>query len=504
MEFKKSLVLFAGIPFACLSLFGNTTNEHLKTYLSPRYAIRHLPHEYSTYHDHVYTKSKNCSMKTKMQLTGFYRSSTEEAKAGEHFGGSRGQNGINIGNPFDPSGPVGFVADRARMMRKADPANLQTGVIGNASFVEEKGGIVFRPKHQQVGLRFDLHHDLCGPFENFFFQVSTPLVHIKNDLKVTICDDALGDECGKPLARFFNGSYEVTDDIFNLQSPLTKARICGAHSRMGFGDIDFNLGYKCYEKEQHHVFLKIKLTVPTGSKPNGEYLFDAVYGNGGHFGLGWQLDTGMNFECTKHATMKVMAAFMHNYLFEASEIRTPSIKGEPFSHYYLAGRVGQEEKPFFPAANVLTQSMRIKPGHQLEGLLAGSFKSSNFVIDAGYNLYWRDRESAWVKRWKDNEYALIAQPVRNAAGEFDDINAEPTTINAVNATSAEIIDKNDIDTSSVETPELISHTLFASLGYNFKLYHCPMFAGLGGSYEFGNNRTTFDTYSLWVKLGTSF
>ena len=85
----------------------------------------------------------------------------------------------------------------------------------------------------------------------------------------------------------------------------------------------------------------------------------------------------------------------YRYLFEGTEKRPLSVTGFndrgqgtgnsgkelKLTHYALAGRVGQINKPFFPLANVLTRDLRVKPGSQLDGIINFSVQHKSVILD---------------------------------------------------------------------------------------------------------------------------
>jgi hypothetical protein len=159
----------------------------------------------------------------------------------------------------------------------------------------------------------------------------------------------------------------------------------------------------------------------------------------------------------------------------------------------LAAHLGQKDKALFPAANELTQALRIKPGSQMEMMAMLSFLSSRFVIDAGYNLFWKDQESAWVKRWKDNDF-YIAKTTYNT-----------NAINAFAATDGTVVNLVDLDIDAVKTPSLFTHKLFAGLGYTCMVTRTfPLSLGFGADYEFAVTNADIEQWGVWFKLAGSF
>ena len=285
----------------------------------------------------------------------------------------------------------------------------------------------------------------------------------------------------------------------SLQDPLTKAKIAGRRTAQGIADIDLGLGYKYLDEEKRHAFISVEVTIPTGTKVRGEYLFDAAYGNGRHFGLGASLDAGLELWRSDKSTLRALWVARYKYLFEGTESRTLGVKGVPFGQYFLAGTTdpagtgtAQTGKALFPLANVLTQGLTVKPGSMLDTSLDFAFNSNNFTIDVGYNLFWRDQETVHAK-------AAFSQNLAIAAGAHDTTGplVVPAAVFLNNIGSL-------LDISTVKTPSLLSHKLFAGFGYSGTMYkHCRWSVGCGGSYEFATSNADIENYAVWLKGGLS-
>jgi hypothetical protein len=162
------------------------------------------------------------------------------------------------------------------------------------------------------------------------------------------------------------------------------------------------------------------------------------------------------------------------------------------SHYYMAGLIGQKAVSLFPAANILSMPLRVKPGNVLDGLVNLSFKSGGFIIDFGYNAFYKDDERVWIKSWTDGQYQ-IATTTYSTADEF-------TT-----AKSALALDATNFDTDSVKTPSQLTQKLMGALGYGWNINKkYPTTVGIGASYEMAGDNSSQQSYALWIKGGVSF
>ncbi len=62
----------------------------------------------------------------------------------------------------------------------------------------------------------------------------------------------------------------------------------------------------------------------------------------------------------------------------------------------------------------------------------------------------------------------------------------------------------DIDFASVANPAVISNIIYGTVGYDFDVCSYPIFAAVGGSYEFPDINTALTRWKVWGKVGVSF
>ncbi len=462
--------------------YASSDLQTKKTFLSMRPTGVNLPLEYSTWHNHAYG-TKDESRNAHIQLAGFYQKSSNSHELGKYFGVGNGTNQFKIGT-------AGTGIDLEKLNIIHDATSTSNNLAGTLSL---------SPQAESYGALVQIMHDIKLPGISMVISAALPFVHISRDIKIKQTKQV--EYRGLTPVDFFAGK-RPTDHATaaeNLQGELTHAKIVGKRTAMGLADANINIGFKVSEQEDHHVFLNLGVTIPTGKKVRGEYLFEPTYGNGGHCGLGARLDAGVTAWKDKKAKLRALAAIDYRYLFEATENRTIGIKNKPFHQYYLAARKGQKDEALFPAANVLTQPLHVKPGSQFEVMTALSFACSNFIVDAGYDMFLKDQESLWVKQWNDGEIYLV-----NAGYKT---NQEFTTLtDADHGQGSTVINKDDLDVDAAKTPVLFSHKLFASVGYTFHIGEnkYPLSVGLGSSYEFGVSNADIDQWSVWFKAAGSF
>jgi hypothetical protein len=507
--------------FIAVSLFvgmASATTYSGKTFLAPRAVGTNLPMELTTWHEYPYqmlAKKQGHRVRAHFELTPFYQASDNKEDLGKYFGIGNCKNCFVVGK------------DTEVTAKTADIDGLF--LIHNASNIDDvaKGTISFNPKQEIWGARLDYFQDIDHPIKGLFFKASMPIVYVENSLNMCIGNSTSVEVGGKTfsLNDFFAGNVEVTEamDALSQQSPLCYAKIgcSGKESKVGIADINLALGYKIHQSDSAHVFLSAQAIVPTGSRPNGEYLWAPVIGNGKHFGLGARLDTAVQLWSNKNASVRMLFDVDYRYLFESSEYRTLGLKGcdnpYKFAHYYLAGRLGQDNKPLFPAANILTQSIKVKPGSQFDILADLSFKSSGFVIDLGYNFFYKDEEDCWSKCFCSS--GCCGTSCESTCGErccstgccwedgvYGIVNPDYVTNDTLVANDfVKTLNASDLDVSTVQTPSQVTHKIYAGLGYGFDIAkRFPALFGIGGSYEFVSDNSALEGYALWVKFGVSF
>ncbi len=498
---------------ALLSLvfFGSAaaTTYSQKTDFSPRAVLMNRAMEYTTWHElefgHTKAPSKSL-LNGHVALTGFYQESQNGADLGKYFGIGNGKNSFRVG-----------------------PQNVATTeVINNFLIHDHDGGgnvdqstltgtIAFNPKQEIYGMRVDYFQDINDPFKKFFFKASMPVVHVQQKMGMSIKDETLlaahvnNDNKARSLQDFFGGLINIAQAA-DKQGPLTKAKITGNRSTTGIADLNLALGYKLYTTPQNHLYVNAGILIPTGTKKKGEYLFEPRTGNGGHTGFTMGIDGGVELwsNKSKEASVRLLAALDYRYLFESTEYRTPMLNESffdatftnnltysKFNHYYLGGYRGTHPLSLFPAANVFTQGLKVKPGNQGEAIVDLSFKCSGFVVDLGYNAFYKEKESVWLKNWDDSSFAIVKRDFDASANDI------PSALGA--AAASKFVTKSDFDMESVTNPSQFSHKIFGGLGYSFAIAH-KYFAtlGLGASYEFATDNATMEAMALWAKAGFSF
>ncbi|MFA6527647.1 MAG: hypothetical protein WCT20_04450, partial [Candidatus Babeliales bacterium] len=439
-----------------------------KTFLMPRSPGQNLAFESTSWHRLIYPAVKS-EQKWHLQWGDIYQASVHGKELGKYFGIGNGSNSFIVG----PEPLIGTTNDSEVY---SDYIIHDYAVISDAETVHPLTGIVsFSPKQEILGDRLDVIGEFC---DCCYIKASLPVVSVRNTMRMRITSqqpaqmkNGSGTVTAEySLSDYFKGGVDVCQamDDADLQVPLTHAKIDGGRRYTGLSDLDVQFGYKCYHTEAAHVFLNLGVTLPTSNKPKGKWLFEPLTGNGAHAGLGFGFDTGARLWEKGSSDLTLMAFANYRYLFEGTEHRTLSLKPDNFSavmdrpvllHYALLAQNGAAAyTPLIPAANLLTQKLAVKPGNSLDAVLDLSLKSGQFVIDLGYNLFYKDKESIKLKHgtWQDNVYGIAASDVDTSAG-----------ITLSQLVNNHLITTADFDVNAAKTPAYLTNKIFGGLGYTY-------------------------------------
>ncbi len=482
---KKTQFLFACM-FLSSSLFASTNIKH--TFLMPRPVLDDLALEKTGWHEPLELKNK-FNKNFHLQKTFFTKHSIKGQDVGKYFG-IDGTNQISISNADNVGQIVANDAidvwDRF-LIHNYNPGGGRTQT--DAEFY-------LNPKQEVWALRLDFFGLLHNPIPKTFFKISAPIAYIENNLNTNYTTNT-PDTDGEYISQFFNGNNINSGDASNLQEALLYGKIDSTRKNAsGLADIDAHFGYRLVENEKKSIYISGLVTIPTGNRPKSNYLFEPIYGNGNHLALGWQVDAKLQLWKEKRHSGCLNFVLKHKYVTDGTERRLIplNLPSYPFAHYYLAQRVGAAQgTPLFPAANILNQDVTIRPGNSLQAFLDLKFKAENFLIDAGYNLYYKEKENISLKTvWQDNVYAIANADYNVNGGNFD------------NAAELVRINNNILNLDGAVNPNQLNHKVFASLGYNFSISNHPTHIGFGAAYEFANNNFELEGYQFWVKGSCAF
>ncbi len=501
--FVRSALLTALLAVSANAVYAITTHSN-KNMLMPRSSQANAALEYIGWHGHVYDQLP-AGLRSNLQIAPFYQESDAKKDLAQYFG---------IGNGSDT-----FTMGRATAYGGAAVANtnidlpyiLHAPTAGGGAPLgyDAAATVKLAPEQEQYGARLDFFQDLNTPIKNLFFRASTTAVHVQNNMHFKLSDvhEQTTPDMNLNIADVFSGAGSNAQ-----QAALTKAKMGGRRSRFGLADIDFSLGHKCLLTPRSHAFFSIDMTVPTGNRVLADYVFAPVVGNGRHFALGASFDGGIDVWRNDIGSIRFNAAVRYKYLFENTEERTLSLRNGAhgttgaltnMSKYYLVGQKNSLLRAKLqPLANISSMPVSVKPGHELDMLAMMSFEASKFTFDVGYNPFWRDAENVYVKNFAGSGQYAIADKNYDVATALA---AFAAGVAGAGYRAGNELTLADFDISSIMTPTLLSHKLFAGAGYSWKAYDKVLCSvGLGGSYEFATSNADIENFAFWGKFNISF
>lgn len=282
--------------------------------------------------------------------------------------------------------------------------------------------IQFKPVIDNVIIDFGFYLGLDAWRKGVYFWLHAPFAHTRWDININekrsnpginnaaqgylTPDILLRNQLLDSFTDFVNGkSIQNTENIsfqelkFGKMSNdrLIKSRL--AEIRTGFG-------WNFFTETMYHGGFNIQLAAPTGLRPDAEFLFEPLVGNG-HF---WELGFGANGHYTfwhnqnetHYCSFYIDANITH--LFRTRQARSFDLtRAGTLSRYMLAmtmtspaidlqGTNGiipsaQFNNDFLPVANITTLDVEVSVALQADIVLMFNTTKNNISFDFGYN-YW--------------------------------------------------------------------------------------------------------------------
>ncbi len=335
-----------------------------------------------------------------------------------------------------------------------------------------------------------------------------------------------------PTLGSFTEALKGQTTFGQMTEKMAYGKVCDAQTKTGLSDLLIILGYDIISRERGYAGLNIRVAAPTGNRAQSVYLFEPIVGNGKHWELGagfagrvliWEKDGDQEL------SFFVDANFTH--LFKTRQTRSFDFCSNGFgSRYILLKEFDSDENytgKLIPAINKTTLCCKVSVDIQLELLAMFGYTYRGFLFDIGYNGWIRSKERISLRECiAARTYGLKGiQNVQTAANAASNITQSTATFHG-NAFSEQtavadprsplFISTDDLNLSSAASPMVLTHKLFAHVGYGWERDEQDRFIpfiGLGTSVEFEGintsntekpNRNTLSQWAFWFKCGFSF
>ena len=286
----------------------------------------------------------------------------------------------------------------------------------------------------------------------------------------------------------------------------------GAH----LSDTEMTLGYNytCQETD-NNVSVGVRITAPTGNKPQGIYVLEPINGRGGNWGVGGYLAGTYRVwqSASEHDALKINFMSSGIHLCNADVIRSYDLTANDHGSKYLL--VADYHNNTFQSSiqnlvNLSTLESQSSFAFEGDAALALTFSSGGFSADLGYNVWGRTQENLSITQQFDTQrYAILGQQyVSNyttgnpstlcqptatigssqaALGGDGAANANPS-LGVLDATIAanRIGGTADFNTAITAQYAAVTSKLFAKIGDNWKDCDCCPYVNLMGECEWSN------------------
>ncbi|MFS8507113.1 MAG: hypothetical protein LVQ75_03220 [Candidatus Babeliales bacterium] len=370
--------------------------------------------------------------------------------------------------------------------------------------------IKFRPQQTfgGVGLSARMHFRDC-----YWLMVEAPIVSVKNNMHLTetIINNGGGVTGGAGLNNFTSAT--TMKDAFK-QAGMLYGKIDGAQTATGLADLTIKFGYDNPFLNRKDLFMNmfVGAVLPTGNKPKAVYMFEPIYGNGGHaafmMGSHGEVDLGK----FKQGKLWLSWSAHTQYLFENTQKRSFDLKlNGPWSRYLSmfetqAKRAAAGVTNATWGINLLTQDAKVTPGYSGTFDTMISYMGSKYYGGVGYSTFVRQAEKVELaKAWQYTEASITAyDQAGDDINRFRTIGTAYTDLDQDTVTTLLPIGEIDIDLNSAAHPSSVSHMVHANLGYHDKTRRYPFIVESGASYEFSRQNTAMSRWAVWANVRVSF
>jgi hypothetical protein len=323
--------------------------------------------------------------------------------------------------------------------------NAQTDWLADYFYLptDFQSQLTFRPRLDHILLDFNYYTDLTEWCEGLYLFIEAPLEHTRWRLRMDEQILSQGTDTGSYAAGYFTpqslgtnqlltsfaeyaagvapGSITQAVNIADINAqpppavpqmtvalnPLTSALISPTtRVKTRFADVRADLGYVFYVNECAHAGVYLEIAAPAGNRPNGNYFFEAVAGNGHFAELGGGIQGHFDIcRCSQSGNaIGFYYDFVATHLFTTHQTRTFDLLGKPFSRYMLAEKMATPtiaitgtttaattvfSNAFNPVANLSTIKVNVQTNVQLQATAMFNIAYCDWNFDVGYNFWYR-------------------------------------------------------------------------------------------------------------------
>ncbi len=483
------VLLSLGLAHSCLAVSA-------KTFFMPRSVGQDAVLEQATLHHFIH--SHEPSPHFTFEIAPFYQESTNSKDIASYFLPS-GKTSLSIQGATSANRATADISalwlliagQNTRLNpppQAIPPAPHFPGVAGFADagaaalyFNEYSSTISIKPEIKTFGASLSLYKAFDCTNNRVWFSLFMPVTQVETNVKLK--EYAISSAVGTRGAIDGFVVRDHTDGTARFEQPTLGNMLSaveafnnpfwkygkikqGVQQLTGLADIKMKLGWRVADGKFIHCDVYPSLIIPTGYKPKSEYLFEPVIGNAQHLGFGGGATINFAFI---HKTQKYVGLgsnVEYHYLFRGTERRSFDLLANgPWSRYLLVYQPTIDPLLVQPGINFFTKDVKVTPQSELNWLTTLHAGYHAFFIEAGYDLWWKDREkvvlkNAWTEQiaiaglFKDLDVPFTLNSVSRAKisdSSYDDV------INNPDATQPTLVQSSDLNLGSAAHPSRISN-----------------------------------------------
>jgi hypothetical protein len=324
--------------------------------------------------------------------------------------------------------------------------------------------------------------------------------------------------------------YSTTPGNIRTAYPLTVAKMCPCPAKKAaLSDIQADIGWD-YMRNSYHVGFFGRVVAPTGTQPNGEYLFEPIIGNGKHWELGGGITSHLQLwkDPVRKYTLDMHINANITHLFNSRQQRVFDLKGfGPLSRYLLVEKINEPVATLnvSPAANLTCRTVNVSAAIQADAVVMFSYAREFLTVDFGYDFWTRTCEKlsdcsvdGCSADGCSADGCLVDSCSLGLATELDArqwrVIHGNETIHDLGTTAEVILNESNIDYNGARTRGL-SHKVFSNIAYNWLDNGTWVpYLGVGAEIELGQHGdckpsacchdVAVSQWSVWAKGGVSF
>mgnify|MGYP000869411220 FL=1 len=250
--------------------------------------------------------------------------------------------------------------------------------------------LTFDPQQNFSGINFNYRWHLSRYLDKgFWIELGLPLTHVSNNLRMTEEITTAGGPTGNnpivPEGYFGNMTQALKQEAYNY------GKIDGPVTKLGFGDLQFRVGYVYANESHYYLNTYLGILVPMASKPTNEFLFEPTIGSNGHFGGFSGASVGVRIWSRCEQSIYWILDTAGTLLFSTHQLRSIDLQGRPWSRY-LPVFLSDSATQMNPGINLFTLPVEIVPDTVRDLNIAFVYKHEGFHAEFGYHFYGRSTE----------------------------------------------------------------------------------------------------------------